>query len=139
LDFAHQLRASQQQRATAEPVPGNHSRRALVVEESATVRELERMLLEDAGYEVETCAEGRAALARATDESFQLIVAGVQNETLNGFELSAALRAHQVAVVLTSTDASPELQRRATDSGARALVRKGSLRDNRLSVLLRDL
>jgi chemotaxis protein histidine kinase CheA len=111
--------------------------RALVVDESATVRELQRMLLEDAGYAVELCADGHAAVGRALAERFELVVAGVQSETLGGFELCAALRKTQAAVVLMSADAEPELAKRATAAGALALVRKGSLRDGELRQVLR--
>jgi chemotaxis protein histidine kinase CheA len=136
--FANQLRASNETRTPAKVV-AQAGRRALVVEESATVRELERLLLEDVGYEVETCADGRTALARITDESFHLVVAGVQNETLNGFELCADLRVHRVAVVLTSAEPTAELERKASECGARALIRKGSVRDDRLTALARHL
>jgi chemotaxis protein histidine kinase CheA len=126
LAFAAQLRAGPMAEVTEGPA------RALVADDSATVRELERMLLEEAGYAVETCADGRTAVARALTERVDLVVAGVQGETSEGFELCAALRQAQIAVVLASADAGPELLRQATAAGARALVRKGSMRDSEL-------
>jgi chemotaxis protein histidine kinase CheA len=112
-------------------------RRALVVDSSATVRALYTLQLEDAGYAAETCEDGRLALSRATTERFDLLVAGLQNETLGGFELCAALRANpatrDLRVVLTSADAGPRLSHKAIECGAQSLVRKGSLRDAALT------
>jgi chemotaxis protein histidine kinase CheA len=117
--------------------------RALLIDDSPTVRELHRMLLEDAGFEVETGEDGQVALARALAAQFQLVVCGVQTRGLAGFELTAALRASAryatVPVILTSADADHELSRRALASGAQALVRKGSLQDERLSDVLREI
>jgi CheY-like chemotaxis protein len=72
-------------------------------------------------------------------ETFDLVVAGVQNAHMSGFELSVALRLTGARVVLTSADGGPELARKAAESGAHALVRKGSLRDSELTRLVRGL
>jgi chemotaxis protein histidine kinase CheA len=123
LAFAAQLRSS-------------GPARALVVDDSATVRELQRMLLEDAGYTVAVCEDANAAVALALEAPFELVVAGLQSQSLGGFEVLAALKPAGVAVVLTSADADPELARQAMAAGARALVRKGSARDSELARLL---
>src|SRR4029077_5932002 len=110
--------------------------RALLVDDSPTVRELHRMVLEDAGFEAEACEDGAAALTRALAQPFDLIVSGVQNKGLSGFELTLAVRANpayrDVPIILTSADSDPELARRAVESGAQALVRKGGLQDERM-------
>ncbi len=130
--FAAELR-----RAVNEPEA--ELRRALVVEPSPTVRELHRMLLEDAGYEVELCGTGEAS-RRAVPGRFCLVVASVQqHETIDGFELSSALRGSEVRVILTSADADAGMARRSAESGAYALVRKGSWRDSQLRQVLQQL
>jgi chemotaxis protein histidine kinase CheA len=108
------------------------TRRVLVVDDSATVRELHRMVLEDAGYEVVACEDGQAALRSALSETFAVVVAGTLLRGMGGFELCAALRDRNVAVVLASADADPDMARRASEAGARALVRKGVLGDTQL-------
>lgn len=130
LAFAASLRTG-----AAAPAP-TLPRRAIVVDDSATVRALHKMLLEDAGYIVEVCADGHAAVTRAIAERIDVVVASVQSEALGGFELASALRHTDTAVVLTSTDPSAELSRRATTAGARALVRKGSPRNSELGSAL---
>ena len=90
------------------------------------------MLLEDAGFTVEVSSDGHQAVSRALSEHFDLVVASVQSETLGGLELCVALRHSDIAVVLTSADAGPDLARRASAAGAKALIRKGSLSDSEL-------
>lgn len=142
LAFVNRLQDGGEQRpAIAEEAPP--VRRALVVDASATVRELQRMVLEDAGYEVNVCDDGQLALSRATTEVYGLVIAGLQNDTLSGFELCSALRQHAstsgTRVILTSADASSRLARKASEAGAVALVRKGTLRDGALTNVIREL
>jgi chemotaxis protein histidine kinase CheA len=121
LAFATRLRSG-----SASDAP---CRTALVVDDSATVRELQRMLLEDAGYSVEVCDDATAAVGLALEKRFDLVVVG-------GLEVCAALQPAGLSVVLMSADAGPDLARKAKAAGARALVRKGSLRDSELARLL---
>jgi CheY-like chemotaxis protein len=83
------------------------------------------------------------ALARARLETFDLVVSGLNNAGMSGFDLCAALRAnpayHEVAIILASADPDPESARRASECGARALVRKGTLSDGRLSQVLAEI
>ncbi len=122
----------------AEPAPLARAR-ALLVDDSPTVRELHRMLLDDLGYEVVVCEDGQAAVAAARAERFALVVSGVLVKGLGGLELCAALRQREVPIVLISADADPEMARKATDAGSRALLRKGSLDDTRFIETLREL
>jgi len=50
------------------------------------------MLLEDAGFEAEACDDGEAALVRVLAQPFDLIVSGLQNKGLSGFDLTMAVR-----------------------------------------------
>ena len=141
--FAAQVRANARSRPRVVADAATRQPRALLVDDSATVRELERMLLEDAGFEVEACDDGQVALARALDDTFDVVVSGLNNAGLSGFDLCSGLRAnpayHNVAIILASADPDPALARRASDCGARALVRKGTLHDERLSQALAEI
>ncbi len=110
--------------------------RALVVDDSATVRELHSILLEDAGYEVRSCADGEEALSLALGETYAVVVAGLQLRGLHGFELSRKLRASTgyatVPIVLLSSDADAVLEAQAKQSGATALLRKSGAADSLL-------
>jgi CheY-like chemotaxis protein len=130
--FARRLRHS----ATSDTSPVA-SARALVVDDSATVRELHGMLLVRAGFEVELVAEGELALVRARNEVFGVVVSGLQLRGLSGFDLCAALRAlpgyADVRILLVSADADVQRTRKAVDAGATALLRKGSFENEQLS------
>jgi chemotaxis protein histidine kinase CheA len=140
LEFARSLRS----RSDAPlPVGDGATRRALVVDDSATVRELHRMVLEEAGYVVEAFSDGHEAVARAGTERFDVVVAGVQSDGLNGFDVASAVHALagylDVPILLTSADSDREVARKGVDCGARAVIRKGSLRNNALGQMLREL
>jgi chemotaxis protein histidine kinase CheA len=124
LAFAARLREPAPTVVPAPPTSGRQ--RVLVVEESPTVREMERMLLEDAGYDVEAAADWHGIAL----DGFDVVVCGVQS---GGLEVC---RAHP-RVVVTSTDATAELAQRATSAGAAGLVRKASLRDSDLASALK--
>jgi chemotaxis protein histidine kinase CheA len=133
LAFAAQLRSG----SSAAPVATKP--RALLVEDSQTVLELERMLLEDAGYAVDVCVDAHTAISRAMSERFDVVVAGLHGLGLHGFELSAAVRASGVPVILMTADVDEQLAQRAAAAGARALARRGSLRDSDLAKILAQL
>ena len=134
--FAARLRGAP---TAAEPIPEpqpSGTRRALVVDDSATVRLLHRAILEDAGYEVATYEDGQAARQAAMTEAFAIVVSGLLMKGLGGLELCVALRARGVPVVLVSADADPDMARRATEAGAHTLIRKGSVHDAHLAEAL---
>jgi CheY-like chemotaxis protein len=117
--------------------------RALVVDDSATVRALHALLLEQAGYAVECCDDGRAGLDRALQTPFALVVSGLQTRGLDGFQLARALRAQPayqaVPIILMSADADAALAQRARAAGASMLLRKSAPHDERLTAALASL
>jgi DNA-binding response OmpR family regulator len=73
--------------------PENVSRRVLVVEDEAAVRELLRLHLELAGFTVDESEDGRRALGRARESPFDLIILDVMLPGLDGVTLCRAIRA----------------------------------------------
>src|SRR5471030_2658164 len=71
-------------------------RRILIVEDEAPIRELLRLHLTLAGYEVEEVVEGTAALDRARTDKFDLIVLDVMVPGLDGITLCRAIRSQGV-------------------------------------------
>jgi CheY-like chemotaxis protein len=123
--------------------PAVEAPRALVVDDSATVRALHALLLEQAGYVVECVANGQAGLDRALQTPFALVVSGLQTRSLDGFSLARALRTQPayrgVPIVLMSADADAMLAQRALAAGASVLLRKSALHDERLTATLASL
>jgi two-component system response regulator HydG len=65
--------------------------RALVADDDAGVRFTLTRILEDAGVEVEAVADGEAALARAREDRFDLVVSDLRMPKLDGLGLLRAL------------------------------------------------
>ena len=82
----------------------------------------------------------KARLSTSSLRAILLLRDRLNNAGVSGFDLCAALWAnpayHNVAIILATADPDPELARRASECGARALVRKGTLSDERLSEVL---
>jgi len=68
------------------------SRRALIVEDEASIREIVRLHLSLAGFETEEVADGHAALDRLRTDRFDLVVLDVMLPGVDGVTLCRALR-----------------------------------------------
>jgi two-component system chemotaxis sensor kinase CheA len=108
----------------------------LVVDDALTVRELERSILERAGYRVTTAGDGRAALARLAEEIPDLVLTDVEMPYLDGFGLTEEVRARpewaNLPVVLLTSRASDEDRRRGLDAGADAYIVKSAFDETAL-------
>ena len=71
----------------------SEQRRALVVEDELPVRELLRLHLDLAGFDVEESADGRDALRRLRESAFNLVILDVMLPGLDGVSLCRAIRA----------------------------------------------
>jgi two-component system, OmpR family, response regulator len=92
---------------------GNTFRRALIVEDESSIREIVRLHLSLAGFETEEVADGRTALARLRADRFDLVVLDVMLPGVDGVTLCRALRSggpNQRAgvLMLTARDTEPE-------------------------------
>jgi len=81
--------------------------RILIVEDNDDMRDLMKLLLDEAGYETLTAADGRAALKYVEDgrEFIDLVITDVQMPQAPGSEILAAVRARRVetpVIVITA-------------------------------------
>jgi two-component system, chemotaxis family, sensor kinase CheA len=106
-------------------------RSVLVVDDTAVVRELERSILEEAGYRVRTAADGREALAALADAPADLVVTDVDMPNCDGLALTRAIRAEPalagLPVLVVTSKASDADRRRAMEAGADAYLVKSDL------------
>jgi two-component system, cell cycle response regulator len=84
--------------------------RILLVDDEPTQRLIMARLLKRAGYEVESAANGREALARITAGDFQLMITDWEMPEMDGIALCRALRSSQdkgyiYTILLTARDA----------------------------------
>jgi DNA-binding response OmpR family regulator len=93
--------------------PLEAARRALIVEDEASIREIVRLHLSLAGLETEEVADGRAALDRLRAERFDLVVLDVMLPGVDGVTLCRALRSggpnqRSGVLMLTARDTEPD-------------------------------
>jgi two-component system, chemotaxis family, sensor kinase CheA len=116
--------------ATAAPVArvADGAARVLVVDDAMIVREVERSILEQAGYEVVTASDGVEALAALAEQHLDLVVTDIDMPRMDGLRLTAEVRgmprlAH-LPVILLSARTDEESRRRGLEAGADAYVVK---------------
>ena len=108
----------------------------LVVEDSITSRALLKNILESAGYQVAAAVDGIDALTLLKTERFDLVVSDVEMPRMDGFDLTARIRADkalaQMPVVLVTALESREHRERGVDAGANAYIVKSSFDQSNL-------
>jgi len=118
-------------------------KRVLVVDDSITVREVERKLLESASYEVETAVDGVDGLNMLRSHHFDMLVTDVDMPRMNGIELVKTLRQDSalqgLPVLMVSYKDREEDRVRGLEAGADYYLTKGSFHDETLLQAVIDL
>ena len=117
--------------------------RVLIVEDSITARTLMKSILEGAGYEVVATVDGLDALTRLKTEPFELVVSDVDMPRMNGFELTARIRADkklsELPVVLVTALGSQKDREYGIEVGANAYIAKSDFDQSNLLEIIRRL
>ena len=118
-------------------------RNILVVDDSVTSRMLLKNILESAGYSVVTAIDGVDGLTALKSRDFDLLVSDVEMPRMDGFDLTAKVRADkklaELPVVLVTALGSREHQERGIDVGANAYIVKSSFDQSNLIEVIRKL
>jgi two-component system chemotaxis sensor kinase CheA len=133
-------RARQAGRAVVTPRPVVRSepprRRVLVVDDALTVRELQRNILERAGFEVRVAIDGNEAMLKLSEEVSDLILTDIEMPNMDGFALTEAVRAHpalaNIPVLILSSRSSDSDRQRGLDSGADGYIVKSGFDEGSL-------
>ncbi len=127
----------------ARPQVATRRVRVLLVDDSLVTREMERRLLEDAGFHVSAASDAEEALWLLAEESFDCVVTDIEMPRIDGFELTAQLRSMehfaQLPIVVVSTRDRPEDRLRGLKAGADAYLTKQGLDAGELVDLVRRL
>lgn len=95
-------------------------KKVLSVDDSASVRQMVRFTLTNAGYEVAEAVDGKDGLGKISDSSFDLIVTDLNMPNLDGIEMISAIRkmpAYNFTPILMLTT---ESQAEKKDAGRKA-------------------
>jgi two-component system chemotaxis sensor kinase CheA len=120
------------------PTEGPDSPRAriLVVDDALTIRELQRGILERAGFDVRVATDGAHALSLLAAEPSDLILTDVEMPNMDGFALTEAVRAHpslaNIPVLILSSRASDADLQRGLDAGADGYIVKSGFDESSL-------
>lgn len=118
-------------------------RRILVVDDSITVRELERRLLENHGYEVDVAVDGMEGWNALGLGRYDLVVSDVDMPRMNGIELVRRIRAdarfERLPVMIVSYKDREEDRMAGLEAGADYYLAKSGFRDDTLIQAVREL
>ena len=118
-------------------------KRVLVVDDSITVREVERQMLARLGYEVETAVDGVDGFTQLKAGRFDLLVTDVDMPRMNGIEFVKALRREPrfatLPVAIVSYKDRAEDRAAGLEAGANAYLTKGSFQDQSFIQTITDL
>ncbi len=122
---------------------GKAARQILVVDDSLTVRELERKLLTSLGYAVEVAVDGMDGWNAVRSGRFAAVVTDVDMPRMDGIELTRLIkndaRLRDTPVIIVSYKDREEDRLRGLDAGADYYLTKGSFQDEGLARAIADV
>jgi two-component system sensor histidine kinase and response regulator WspE len=118
-------------------------KRVLVVDDSITVREVERQLLRHHGYEVAVAVDGQDGWKAVQAERFDLVITDVDMPRMNGLDLVRAIRQNQhlkeLPVVVVSYKDREDDRLAGLEAGANYYLTKSSFHDATFLQAVTDL
>jgi two-component system, chemotaxis family, sensor histidine kinase and response regulator WspE len=118
-------------------------KRVLVVDDSITVREMERKLLQNRHYNVEVAVNGIDGWNAIRTGQYDLLITDIDMPRMNGIELIQLLKQHptlkEIPVIIVSYKDRQEDRLRGLEVGANYYLTKSSFHDDGLINAVRDL
>jgi len=119
------------------------NKRILIVDDSITVREVERNLLQSKGYQVEVAVDGMDGWNASRTNDYDLIVSDIDMPRMNGFEFVSKMknddRLKNIPIIIVSYKDREEDRQRGLEVGADYYLTKGSFHDDSLVEAVIDL
>jgi two-component system sensor histidine kinase and response regulator WspE len=119
------------------------TKRILVVDDSLTVREMERKLLLSRGFQVDIAIDGIDGWNVVRSGDYDLVITDVDMPRMDGIELVTLIKKdihlHKLPVMIVSYKDRPEDRARGLSAGADYYLTKGSFHDETLLDAVSDL
>jgi two-component system, chemotaxis family, chemotaxis protein CheY len=100
----------------------------LLVDDSASVRQVAGIALRRAGYETLEASNGKEGLAVLDGAKPNLIISDVNMPVMNGIEFLKAVKAHPTSkftpVIMLTTEAGDDMKQQGRAAGAKAWIVK---------------
>ena len=118
-------------------------KRVLIVDDSLTVRELERNLLLARGYHVDVAVDGADGWNAVRVKNYDLVVSDIDMPRMDGIELVTKIRAEaqfkSLPIIIVSYKDREEDRYRGMEAGADHYLTKGSFQDDSFVETVVDL
>jgi len=118
-------------------------KRILVVDDSITVRETEKRMLENRGYSVDVAIDGLDGWNTLALHQYDMVITDVDMPRMKGIELTSHIRADsklgRLPIVIVSYKDRPEDKEAGMRAGASYYLTKGSFDDESLLKAVDDL
>ena len=102
--------------------------RILVVDDEADSLEIMRIILENAGYDVQTASDGQEALSKIGEQKVDLVFMDIKMPKIDGYELCRRLKQDpetaKIPVVMHSASGSEQTRIQAYEAGANGFMFK---------------
>ncbi|MGL6284320.1 MAG: hybrid sensor histidine kinase/response regulator, partial [Microcoleaceae cyanobacterium] len=138
-----QLRPVDINKAKAKTKKGDDHKRILVVDDSITVREMTRKLLQNRGYNVDVAVNGMDAWMAIRSNPYDLIVSDIDMPRMNGIELVKQIKEHPkfqvIPVIIVSYRDREDDRIQGMEAGANYYLNKSSFHDDTLINAIIDL
>ncbi len=109
-------------------------KRVLVVDDSITVREVQRQILRTHGYDVEVAVDGQDGWNKLRADQFDLVISDIDMPRMNGLEFVRRIRddygLKELPVVIVSYKDRGEDRLRGLEAGANSYLTKSSFHDD---------
>ena len=119
-----------------EAIEAQKHKRILVVDDSFTVREMERKLLESKGYRVDTAVDGVDGWNAVRSGDYDMVISDVDMPRMNGIEFVNQIKRHQelksIPVIIVSYKDKEEDRLAGLQAGANYYLTKSSFEDDSL-------
>ena len=126
-----------------EPAPVVRNKRVLIVDDSLTVRELERKLLSRHNYVAEVAVDGMDGWNAVRTGNYDLVITDVDMPRMDGIELATLIKndpdLKALPVMIISYKDREEDRLRGLEAGADYYLTKGSFHDETLLRAVIDL
>jgi len=125
-------------------LPGQKKqKRILVVDDSITVREMQRRILQNRGYDVDVAVDGMDGWNSLYSGQYNLVISDVDMPRMNGFDLVRRIRQDSrlsaLPVMIVSYKERQEDRMRGLEAGANYYFTKGDFHDEAFMRAIVDL
>jgi two-component system chemotaxis response regulator CheY len=118
-------------------------KRILAVDDSPSVRQMVKLTLSGAGYDIVEAGDGAEGLSKARASTLDMVVTDLNMPVMNGLGLIRELRKlpayRGVPILFLTTESDPEMKQQAKAAGATGWITKPFQQDQLVAIVRKVL